>query len=65
MLKSTEMRWFFEGKIPINVTKILFVTRRNEPYKGKMVFQEDSNVGEREKMRRYVNKRRDLLRCRT
>ena len=23
MLKSTEMRWFFEGMIPINVTKIL------------------------------------------
>ena len=23
MLKSTEMRWFFEGKIPISVTKIL------------------------------------------
>jgi hypothetical protein len=23
MLKSTEIRWFFEGKIPINVTKIL------------------------------------------
>ncbi len=48
MLKSTEMRWFFEGKIPINVTKILFVTRRNEPYKGKMVFPGGSlNVGER------------------
>ena len=23
MLKSTEIRWFFEGKIPFNVTKIL------------------------------------------
>jgi len=23
MLKSTEIRWFFEGKIPIRVTKIL------------------------------------------
>ena len=23
MLKSTETRWFFDGKIPINVTKIL------------------------------------------
>ncbi len=23
MLKSTEIRWFFEGNIPINVAKIL------------------------------------------
>jgi hypothetical protein len=38
MLKFTKMRWFFEGKIPMNVTKILkepgldFSENRNNHY---------------------------------
>ena len=31
MLKSTEIRWFFEGKIPVNVTKILEKTSLDIP----------------------------------
>ena len=61
MLKSTEMRWFFEGKIPINVTKILEETgldiseNRTDHY---LLVQSCDNIGIKVRNSRLEIKRR-------
>ena len=64
MLKSTEIRWFFEGKIPINVTKILEETgldiseNRTDHY---LLVQGCDNIGIKIRNSRLeIKRRRDV-----
>jgi hypothetical protein len=64
MLKSTEIRWFFEGRIPINVTKILkeasldISENRNEHY---LLVQGCDNIGIKIRNSRLeIKRRRDV-----
>ena len=64
MLKSTEIRWFFEGKVPINVTKILEETgldiseNRSDHY---LLVQGCDNIGIKIRNSRLeIKRRRDV-----
>jgi hypothetical protein len=64
MLKSTEIRWFFERKIPINITKILEETRldisenRTDHY---LLVQGCDNIGIKIRNSRLeIKRRRDV-----